>query len=166
MDHDQLKKSLRKRLKAERNALSPVEVTQKSNEIFERWRNRFSLKQTAWLHLFLSMKHRNEVDTQPFIDYIWTKHSRIRLVVPILPEGSVTLQHGHLSPDTKIEISSWGIPEPVMPIPLVQPMMLDMVLIPMLGFDLDGNRIGYGAGHYDRFLSLTRPQCLKIGICF
>ena len=41
-----------------------------------------------------------------------------------------------------------------------------MVIVPMLGFDQMGHRLGYGAGFYDHFLALTRPACLKIGICF
>ena len=33
-----------------------------------------------------------------------------------------------------------------------------------MGFDLEGNRVGYGAGFYDRFLSKFKPDVLKIGL--
>ena len=42
---------------------------------------------------------------------------------------------------------------------------LDIILIPLLGFDINGNRVGYGYGYYDKFLA----QCvntIKIGISF
>ena len=41
----------------------------------------------------------------------------------------------------------------------------DLIVIPTLGFDLLGNRIGWGGGYYDRLL-VTRPKALKIGLCY
>ena len=59
--------------------------------------------------------------------------------------------------------SDWGIPEPVGGI-VVKPTDFDIVLLPLLTFDLNGNRVGYGKGFYDRYLVNCRPDCLKIGI--
>ena len=59
--------------------------------------------------------------------------------------------------------SDWGIPEPVGGSVLV-PTDFDIVLIPLLAFDVAGNRVGYGKGFYDRYLLNCRPDCLKIGI--
>jgi 5-formyltetrahydrofolate cyclo-ligase len=39
------------------------------------------------------------------------------------------------------------------------------VIIPMLAFDKKGNRLGYGAGYYDRFL-VSHPHLTRIGIAF
>ncbi len=41
---------------------------------------------------------------------------------------------------------------------------MDIVLVPMLCFDEKGFRVGYGKGFYDKFLSLCREDCLKIGL--
>jgi 5-formyltetrahydrofolate cyclo-ligase len=46
--------------------------------------------------------------------------------------------------------------------PVVQPTVL---LVPLAAFDRDGNRIGYGKGHYDRALAAL-PGCLSIGVAF
>src|SRR5690606_11313071 len=58
-----------------------------------------------------------------------------------------------------------GIPEPDETCPLVVPTVL---LVPLLGFDAQCNRLGYGAGHYDRtFAQIGRQQGFKaIGIAF
>jgi len=43
---------------------------------------------------------------------------------------------------------------------------IDMVIIPALAFDRSCNRLGRGAGFYDRFLKRLNPSCKKVGIAF
>ncbi len=62
--------------------------------------------------------------------------------------------------------SPWGIAEPdPKKHQEISPQALDWVIIPLLAFDEKGNRVGYGKGYYDRFLTLCRPDVLKIGLC-
>lgn len=64
-------------------------------------------------------------------------------------------------PDS-LEKGAFNIMEPVGPI---YEGPLDVVVVPGLGFDLQGHRIGFGKGFYDRFLP-THPESRKIGVCF
>ena len=48
----------------------------------------------------------------------------------------------------------------------ILPSEIDVVFIPLLCFDKHGNRVGYGGGYYDRFLTKTSRSCLKIGLSF
>ena len=41
-----------------------------------------------------------------------------------------------------------------------------MVFVPLLAFDEKGNRVGYGKGFYDQFLSKCQPETIKIGLSF
>lgn len=43
---------------------------------------------------------------------------------------------------------------------------LDMVIVPLLAFDGNGNRLGYGGGNYDYFLGSIRDDCLVVGVAY
>jgi 5,10-methenyltetrahydrofolate synthetase len=59
--------------------------------------------------------------------------------------------------------SRWGIPEPQPErCPLVDPAQIDLVLVPGLAFDRWGNRLGYGAGFYDRLFQRLSPSALRV----
>ena len=61
--------------------------------------------------------------------------------------------------------STFGVPEPIGSEIPVDHGDVDTIILPMLGFDREGRRIGYGAGYYDRFLEKNR-DLRKIGIAF
>ncbi len=68
-------------------------------------------------------------------------------------------------PETLLKKSGYGILEPVGGIP-INPERLDIIIVPALAFDTNGFRLGYGGGFYDKLLSSSREDCLKIGIGF
>lgn len=49
---------------------------------------------------------------------------------------------------------------------VVPPERIDLMLVPGVGFDKARNRMGYGAGCYDRYLPLMRDDAPKIGVCY
>lgn len=62
-------------------------------------------------------------------------------------------------PGRALETNRYGIPEPVCAASdLVAPANLDVVLVPLLGFDRRGHRLGFGGGYYDRSFAFLRER--------
>lgn len=48
----------------------------------------------------------------------------------------------------------------------IEPAQLDVVVVPIVGFDAQGNRLGYGGGNYDRLIPDLRADALIVGVAF
>jgi 5-formyltetrahydrofolate cyclo-ligase len=75
------------------------------------------------------------------------------------------MKHFLLTDNTIIKKNEYNIPEPVDGIEISND-KIEVVFIPLLAFDKKGNRVGYGKGFYDKFLSNCKPETLKIGLSF
>lgn len=63
------------------------------------------------------------------------------------------------------ELTTYGIEQPGSG-DVISPLVIDCVLVPLLAFDENGYRVGYGKGFYDRFLPNCRPGVITIGVSF
>lgn len=156
------KATLRTRFLTNRKALSANDVAERSAGITEQFfTERFT---SGTLHTFLPIVRQNEVDTWLIIRQLWRDFPAVRVVVSVTDVTTSQLTHYPLTPDTTLTENRWGIPEPLPgtnPIPTTD---FDIVLVPLLAFDRQGHRVGYGKGYYDRFLTDCRPDCRKIGL--
>ena len=123
----------------------------------------FINKSDILVHTYLPIKENNEIDTWRFINKGWEQFEDIRFCTSVTNFKTKEMKHYHITPDTDYTEDAWGIPVPKS-IERVNLKEIDMVLIPLLAFDKHGNRVGYGGGYYDRFLSELRPDVIKVGI--
>jgi len=78
--------------------------------------------------------------------------------LPVLGDDR-TLRFATWKPGDALQPNRFGIPEPVCtPDALLVPAQLDVVLVPLLGFDREGNRLGMGGGWYDRSFAFLRTR--------
>ncbi|MEK6450333.1 MULTISPECIES: 5-formyltetrahydrofolate cyclo-ligase [Myroides] len=156
------KEELRIKYKALRDNLSSDEIEDLSLHIANR-----ALQLPIWnksnYHLFLSITDKKEINTEYLLQILAGKDKNVILSKSNFKEG--TLTNFLLTDNTTIKINSYGIPEPVDGIQVPE-QQIDVVFIPLLAFDKQGNRIGYGKGFYDRFLEKCNPNILKIGVSF
>ena len=154
-----LKKDLRLKYASARQDITPKALQNSSLTIANRL-----LSLPVWdasnYHIFLPISSKNEVDTSFILSILHGKDKNI-----ILPKisGKNTLQHILLTDNTILVANSWGVPEPVEGIE-VMASKVDVVFLPLLAFDSKGNRVGYGKGFYDSFLSQCKKDVIKVGL--
>lgn len=121
------------------------------------------VKPDVIVHTYLPIRRQNEIDTWPLIHQLWREFPAVRTWLSVTEPVNHRLHHFELTAHTLLTETEWGIPVPSGTYERVsaQP---DLVLIPLLAFDRQGHRVGYGGGYYDRFLAQTEPGCLKIGL--
>lgn len=162
-----IKASLRKDFLSKRLALSSDEVILKTSHILTETQNLLTGMPFRVIHIFLSQANKGEIDTLGIISAIRKLFPQVLIAVPCVVPGTREMRHFDLTSQTLLKENKWGIPEPD-PFSAMEifPEAIDMVLIPLLAFDKQGYRVGYGGGYYDRFLEQCRPDVVKIGLSF
>jgi len=118
------------------------------------------------VHVFMPIRKHNEIDTFSILNYFKLEYPGLQIVIPRTnfekcEITNVLYDHEY----TILGRNKYDIPEPIHG-KIILPEMIDLVFIPLLACDLQGNRVGYGKGFYDRFLSKCRYDVKKIGLSF
>lgn len=156
------KKELRSKYKQLRNLLSNHDIEKLSLEIANQLVN-MAVWEQKYFHVFLPIVENKEVDTEYLLHILAGKDKEV--VVSKSDFETRQMTHYLLTDATKFRKNNYNIPEPVdgLEVPVAK---IDVVFVPLLAFDINGNRVGYGKGFYDVFLSECRPDTLKIGLSF
>ncbi len=157
------KTELRKLYLQKRKTLSEAEYFALNHRLTEIFFTSIDLSFIHVLHTFLPVVEKREPDTWLIIDRIRREFPHVRLSIPRVNNETDQLENFYFEGLHQLKKNNWGILEPEQGIP-TPPEKIDLVLVPLLAFDKQGNRVGYGKGYYDRFLKTVKPACLKIGI--
>ena len=155
------KKEIRKILVRRRLSISDEDRDEKNRLIFERLISIPEFNTAQSVHLYIPIKGKKEVDTWPVVTYLL--EARKKVVVPVMEFNSVVLHHVYLEDIHDLKPNKWGVEEPGQKI-TADIKTIDVVIVPMIGGDTNGNRIGYGKGYYDSFLK--QIKAVKIGLLY
>lgn len=158
------KAELRKVFIAKRNQLSQADYDRLNHDLLEQFKQ-LDLSGINCIHLFLPIHKRKEPDTFLMLNWLIAKHPHIQRIVPKANFADSTMQHYIHDEQLQMGINAFGIPEPIAG-NTIDPQEIDMVLVPLLAFDKQGYRVGYGKGFYDRFMAQCKPGTRFVGLSF
>ncbi len=158
MDKAELRSSLR-------NGLLKMSPEARRHQSLQACRNLASLPQfqdASTVMMYLSLRY--ELDTAEAIEQAWALGKAV--VVPRISWEQKTMAPVRIeSFQDEFSVSVSGLRNPVSQavVPLEN---IDLVVVPGLAFDMQGNRLGHGGGYYDRFLCLPESKARRCGFAF
>lgn len=153
------KNVLRDHARHVRCTLSPADIEEKSVRICTTLENVLEGIDPVMVYVSKPL----EVNTLHLIEYLIA--GRGRVIVPVIERETVSLRLSWLENPSVLVESTFHVHEPIGHEIPASPDDVRAAIIPVLGFDRKGNRLGYGAGYYDRFLA-QYPHILRIGLAF
>ncbi|HSH48239.1 MAG TPA: 5-formyltetrahydrofolate cyclo-ligase [Halomonas sp.] len=166
---DQNRRALRRTLRSKRRSLTPTQQRAAAVRLTRRLRQLPEIQRAR--HLALYLPNDGEIDPTHLLP--WLKRRGAHAYLPVLkPLAENSLWFVHYHPGTPMVANRFGIPEPctrhAAHTARRRPVWaLDVILLPLVGFDENGERLGMGGGFYDRTLAATRrgsPRPRLIGV--
>jgi 5-formyltetrahydrofolate cyclo-ligase len=162
-DEAKEKDALRKKFTALRHAMTEAERIEKSEAIHRKVTATDQFRESSVIALYSPIRH--EVDTEAIF------HEARRLgkttAYPLTKRGQKALRFFCVDEPDRLIPGTYGIKEPdAHSAPEVAVHELDMILVPAVLLDVDGFRIGYGGGYYDRLLSDPSVRAYTTAIAY
>ena len=156
------KNILRAELMHLRSEIADGERAAAERSVFQRIISLVSFRYAENILLYYPIK--NEVDIISIAEYALKSGKGVAF--PKCDSGSCTMTFHYINSIDELALGTYGIREPKSNAPLYdcQSSERDVILVPAVGFDRMGYRIGYGKGYYDRYLNGFKGT--SIGICF
>ena len=152
------RQQIRQKYRSRRQILSPVQQTEAATEILSTCIESTQLSLVNTVACYIA--NDGEIDPKSIIDYCWQQGKCVLL--PVLHPFS----KGHLlfieyHPSTPTRKNCYGIKEPVITSTNICTLAnIELILTPLVAFDVEGGRLGMGGGYYDRTLAPIRRDPL------
>lgn len=158
------KKELRKFYREKRNALSAGEQSRLDDLLLIQFQQA-GIPFVETLFSYWPMEQAREPNTHLFTDFMEFRNPELQVAYPRIAASGDIMEAVLTDDTTHFHQNHFGTFEPeggsILP-----PESLDIVFVPLLCFDKNGYRVGYGKGYYDRFLQDCHPDCIRVGFSY
>lgn len=149
---------------ARRNSVQRAQLDYLSSKISQRLFRLRELEAAKTVSTYINIG--SEVKTGEIL--AWCLDQGKRVIIPVTDRANRRLIFSELrAPHRELEPGTFGILEPkpefLRPVPLEE---AQVVLVPGIAWNLQGYRIGYGGGYYDRTINSIRSRVLTIGLAY
>ena len=160
------KKDIRHYYKEKRCQLSASQI-EKMNDLMLIQFQKLAIEIPSLVMTYAPIDRFKEFNPQLITDYCYFKNPNAKFLYPVMDEveGKDELIAVMVDDETEFIKNDFGIYEPVEGED-VSPSEIDLIIVPLLGFDKKGYRVGYGKGYYDRLLEQCRTDCIKVGFSY
>ena len=152
------KNDLRKIFRAKRQALSASDLLHSSTKILNLVVSH-NLVPKGMLMLYLDSAKHHELPMSKWFE----KFDELPICVPKVIDDNGLMNAVIWEKDMPFETNKWGIKEPKNNV-FLDPKGITTIIVPLLCFDNNGNRVGYGKGYYDRFIKKCDTDVTTIGV--
>lgn len=145
-----LRQDIRQYVRHLRRALTDDQQENAADLLAEHAINLAPITEAQNVALFLSVD--GELNTRPLIAKLWQQRKQVYLPVlhPFSPGNLLFMRY---TPETSLTLNKLRIPEPPLDIRhLITLDQIDVMMVPLVAFDRQGQRLGMGGGFYDRTL--------------
>jgi len=144
----------------------PVKERLKLDDLLLIQLQRLSLEEHVRVIMsFWPMENHGEMNTHIYTRYLEHVILHAKIAYPVVNFSGSKLHAILVDDETEFVENKYGIMEPEEG-ETVPPQEIDVVFVPLLAFDEQGYRVGYGKGYYDRFLQQCRADVVKIGFSY
>lgn len=158
------KKELRVKYKAKRLSLSDKDRNKLDDLLLIQFQ-KLSFENVDTLLSYMPMQHTAEPDTHLFARYLAHLIPGLQTAYPKTDFKDNSMQAIAVDDDTEFAMNEFQITEPEGD-NIILPEEIDLIFVPMLICDMNGYRVGYGKGFYDRYLAQCREDIITVGFSY
>ncbi len=114
---------------------------------------------------FWPLENHGEMNTHLYTRYLKYAIPGIKVAFPVIDFSADKMRAVLIDDNTDFVQNKYGIAEPKQG-EEIPPDEIDLVFVPLLAFDKNGFRAGYGKGYYDRFLQHCREDVITVGFSY
>ena len=159
-----VKKEIRRLFIEKRNSLSSSDIVELDAAIAENFRQ-LNLHGVQVVLSYRPIASRKEFDAGVCADILSLENDGLTVALPRINNDVNTMDAVRIHKRSSFAANRYNIHEPLDG-EVIDPVLIDLVFVPLLAFDTKGYRVGYGKGFYDRYLDKCSQDVVKVGFSY